>query len=335
MRVAANRACKNAVQQKDDGRDALSASAPVPCKGLPVTPEWSDFKVLLALQRAGSVAGAARLLQVDSSTVSRRLAALEEAVDTRLLIRGGREFAWTPAGRALIEAGEAMEAAASGALRAVRTAKIEVSGTVRISVPPGFVPVLMSRLLPALRQAHPALQVELDGGFERVDLARGEADLAVRMVRPEEPDLVAGPSFDCGWFAYAAASYLEARGRPESFDDLARHALVLYTEALHRVPPLRWMEAHRGESRELLRVDNLEVACQAIAAGGGIAVLPCVIADSVPGLRRVFAERVAVNSGWVVYHESARDMSRVRVVAEALKEFLRCHEAIFSGAAPP
>ena len=298
-----------------------------------MTLEWSDFKVLLALARAGSVAGAARLLQVDNSTVSRRLAALEEAVEAKLLIRGGREFAWTAAGRTLIEAGETMEAAATAALRAVRTAKVEVSGTVRISVPPGFVPVLMGRVLPALRQAHPSLRVELDGGFQRVDLAKGEADIAVRMVRPEEADLVAGHAFDCGWFAYAAASYLEARGCPQSFDELGRHSLVLYIEALHHVPPLRWMEAYRGDARELLRVDNLEVASQTIAAGGGIAVLPCVIADTVPGLRRVFPERVAVNSGWVVFHESARDTSRVRIVADALKDFLRSHEVMFLGGA--
>ena len=299
-----------------------------------MTLEWSDFKVLLALHRAGSVAGAARLLQVDNSTVSRRLAALEEAVEAKLLIRGGREFTWTTAGRTLIEAGEAMEAAATAALRVVRTAKVELSGTVRISVPPGFVPVLMSQVLPALRQAHPSLRVELDGGFQRVDLAKGEADIAVRMMRPEEPDLVACGPFACGWFAYASASYLEARGCPESFDALASHSLVLYIEALHRVSPLRWMEAYRGEARELMRVDNLEVACQAIAAGGGIAVLPCVIADAVPELRRVFPERVAVNSGWVVFHEAARDTSRVRVVAEALKDFFHSNEAMFSGLLP-
>jgi len=299
-----------------------------------VTLEWSDFKVLLALHRAGSVAGAARLLQVDNSTVSRRLAALEEAVEAKLLIRGGREFTWTTAGRTLIEAGEAMEAAATAALRVVRTAKVELSGTVRISVPPGCVPVLRGRVLPALRQAHPSLRVELDGGFQRVDLAKGEADIAVRMMRPEEPDLVACGPFACGWFAYASASYLEARGCPESFDALASHSLVLYIEALHRVSPLRWMEAYRGEARELMRVDNLEVACQAIAAGGGIAVLPCVIADAVPELRRVFPERVAVNSGWVVFHEAARDTSRVRVVAEALKDFFRSNEAMFSGLLP-
>lgn len=298
-----------------------------------MTPEWSDFKVLLALSRAGSVAGAARDMQVDHSTISRRLAALEEAVGARLLIRGGREFSFTAEGRALIEAGEAMDAAATQALRAVRSAKVAVDGTVRVSVAPGFVPVLVRGMLPALRDAHPSLRVELDGGFQRVDLARGEADIAVRMARPEEPGLVACHVFDCAWFPYAAQSYLDARGRPETFEGLAKHELVLYTEAMHRVPPLKWMEAYRGTARELMRVDNLEIACQTISAGGGIAVLPAFIADPVPGLQRVFPERVAVNAGWIVYHEAARDTFRVRVVADALAEFFRSHEATFSGGA--
>jgi DNA-binding transcriptional LysR family regulator len=299
-----------------------------------VTPEWSDFKVLLALSRAGSLAGAARELQVDNSTISRRLAALEEAVSARLLIRGGREFSWTAEGRTLIQAAEAMESAVTQALLVVRTAKADVTGTVRVSVASGFVPVLMRELLPKLRSQHPSLRVELAGGFDRVDLVHGDADIAVRMARPEEPALVACHAFDCGWHAYAAAAYLEARGRPACFGDLARHELVLYTESMHRVPPLRWMEAYRGTSSQFLRVDNLEVACQTITAGGGIAVLPCFIADPVPGLQRVFAERVAVSPGWVVYHEAVRDASRVRVVADALVGYFQSRAAMFSGLAP-
>lgn len=300
-----------------------------------MTLEWSDFKVLLALARAGSVAGAARELQVDNSTVSRRLAALEEAAGAKLLIRGGREFTWTAEGRTLIEAGEAMEAATTLALRAVRTSKVAVDGTVRVSVPPAFVPVLMRLVLPALRDTHPSLRVELGGAYHRVDLAKGDADIAVRMVQPEEPDLVARQAFDVGWFVYASASYLDARGRPRSFDDLAQHDLVLYIEAMHRVPPLRWMEAYRCTARALSRVDNLEIACQTIAAGGGIAVLPAFIADPVPELRRVFPDRVALNTGWIVYHEAARDTSRVRVVADALVAFFRSHDAMFLGVPAP
>ena len=84
---------------------------------------------------------------------------------------------------------------------------------------------------------------------------------------------------------------------------------------------------------EARRCAGAEIACQTISAGGGIAVLPCFIADPVPGLRRVIPECVAVNLGWVVYHEAARDTSRVRVVAEALKEYFRSREAMFSSGA--
>ena len=294
-------------------------------------PEWGDFKVLLALASAGSVAGAARELQVDPSTVSRRLAALEDAVGAKLIIRGGRDFNWTAEGRTLLAAAEAMESAATQATRAVRTAKAEVDGTVRVSISPAFVPVLMRLMLPALREKHPGLSVELSGAYQRVDLAKGEADVAVRMARPNETDLVARRAFDCGWFVYASKAYLDVNGRPESHAALAQHRLVLYVEAMHNVAPLRWMEPHRGSARQVSRVDNLEIACQTIAADGGITVLPCFIADAVLNLQRVFHERVGVNTGWIVYHETVRDAARIRVVVDALAELFERNEAMFSG----
>jgi len=294
-------------------------------------PEWGDFKVLLALAGAGSVAGAARELQVDHSTVSRRLAALEEAVGAKLVIRGGREFNLTAEGRCLQAAAEAMAAAASQATRSVRSAKAEVEGTVHVSVSPGFVPILMRLMLPTLRQKHPGLSVQLRGDYQRVDLAKGEADVAVRMARPSEADLVARRAFDCGWFVYASKAYLDAHGRPASHADLAQHRLVLYIEAMHSVAPLRWMETYRGAASQLSRVDNLEIACQTIAADGGIAVLPCFIAEAVPNLLRVFPESIGVNAGWIVYHETARDAVRIRAVVEALVECFERHETMFSG----
>jgi DNA-binding transcriptional LysR family regulator len=294
-----------------------------------MTLEWSDFKVLLALARADSVAGAARDLQVDKSTISRRLAALEEAVGAKLLIRGGREFSWTREGRVMLEAAEATEAATVAALRAVRESKVDVKGSVRVSVAPAFVPVLMRQMIPALRQAHPQLSVELRGAYQRADLAKGDAEIAVRMARPEEPDLVARRAFDCGWFVFAATSYLASRGRPATFDELARHDLVLYAENLHGALPMRWMEAHAAPA--VSRVDSLETACQAISAGAGIAVLPAFVADSEPALQRVFPDSVATNIGWIVYHESVRDAARVRVVADALAEFFQTHESMFLG----
>ena len=294
-------------------------------------PEWSDFKVLLALSAAGSVAGAARTLQVDSSTVSRRLTALEEAVGAKLIIRGGRDFNWTAEGRTLLSAAAAMEASVSQATRQVRTAKTDADGVARVSVSPGFVPVMMRLLLPELRQRHPGLRLELSADYHRADLARGQADLAVRMARPTEPDLVARRSLDMGWFVYASKAYLAACGRPAQPAALSEHRLVLYAQNMHHIAPLRWMEDYRGDANDLMRVDNLEICCQAIASDAGIAVLPHMIAHPVPHLQRVFDDPVGISTAWIVYHESVRDNARIRLVADTLAAFFDAHAGEFTG----
>ena len=293
--------------------------------------EWSDLKVLLALARAGSVAAAARELQVDHSTISRRLAALEEAVGAKLLIRGGRDFALTVEGRAMLEAAEATEAATAAALRTVRASKDEAKGQVSVSVAPAFVPVLMRELIPALRRSHPLLNVELRGSFKRADLARGQADIALRMARPTEPDLVARRAMDTGWCVYAARGYLAAHGCPADAEGLRQHDLVLYADNLHGAPPTRWLEPYKSNAHTAARMDSLETACQAALAGGGIVVLPAFVGDAVPELQRVFAAPVAANTGWVVYHESVRDHPRILAVAAALTAFFEAHDAMFAG----
>jgi DNA-binding transcriptional LysR family regulator len=175
------------------------------------------------------------------------------------------------------------------------------------------------------------LSIELRGAYQRADLAKGDADIAVRMVRPEEPDLMARRAFDCGWFVYAAPGYLASRGRPSSFGELDQHDLVLYAEQLHSAPPTRWLEAYRGSRNAAWRMDSLETACHAASAGGGLTVLPAFVGDPEAELVRVFPDRVAVNTGWIVYHESARDASRVRTVADALVAFFHGNESMFAG----
>ena len=303
-------------------------------RGNVVSLEWSDLKVLLALARAGSVAGAARELQVDNSTISRRLAALEEAVGAKLLIRGGREFALTGEGRTMLQAAEAAESATEAALLALRASKLDLTGSVCVSVAPAFVPVLMRELMPALRQSHPRLNVQLRGSFLRADLAKGEADIALRMARPDEHDLVARRVVETGWCVYAARAYLASRGLPSGAAELARHDLVLYADNLHSAPPTRWLEPYKTAAHTASRMDSLETACQAAVLGGGICVLPAFVGDAEPELQRVFAAPVASNTGWVVYHESVRDHPRIRTVADALAAFFEAHASLFAGAPP-
>lgn len=226
--------------------------------------------------------------------LSRRLTALEDSVGSRLLIRGGREFTLTAQGQAARESAEQIEEAVAQVSRLVRSEHLSSGGTVRVSVSPGFI-VPMMPMLDIARIKYPNLDIQLLGDYRRVDLAKGEADIAVRMARPDELGLV------------------------------GRHPLVLYAESMHNVPPLRWLETHRDAATRFTRVDNLEIATQLILAGNGIGLLPCFTAAAHPELLRMMAEPVIFVDGWIVYHETLRGTARVRAVVDLMIEFFEAN----------
>lgn len=293
-------------------------------------PDWNDLKVLLAVAREGSIAGAARTLAVDHSTVSRRLAALEEVIGAKLLMRGGREFSWTAEGRAVLDAAETVESAILDATRNIRAARLEAEGAVRVSAPPGFVPALMPMLATA-RSKHPHLDIQFLGDFRHADLAKGEADIAIRMARPEESDLVRRRAFECGWCVYASSAYLAEQGCPATVDELRGHRLVLYIESMHNLPPRRWMEAYRDATTRVTRVDSADLVARLLMTDGGIGLLPSFVAERHPDLVRVFPDPVVFSSGWIVYHKALRETARVRAVVDVLIEFFESHTAFFAG----
>ncbi len=294
-------------------------------------PDWDDLKVLLALARGGSVAGAARELGVDHSTVSRRLAAIEEGFGATLLIRGGREFAWTAEGKTVLAAAEAAQTAIVAASRQVRCAREEVSGTVRVAITPSTL-VILSEVLPRFQGRYPALEFEFIAGFERIDLSKGMAEIALRFAEPTEPDLIGRHVIDAGFALYASKTYLTQHGIPELAGALCQHRLVLFAENMHRYGPgLRWLEDHRRDTTIITRVDNLQSAEQLIALGRGIGVLGCYQGDANPMLSRVFPDPVAHHPGYLVYHVSLRDAARIRAALEVLTEALTSQADRFAG----
>jgi DNA-binding transcriptional LysR family regulator len=290
-------------------------------------PDWSDLKVILAIGRARSVAGAARAMGVDQSTVSRRLAALEETVGAALVVRGGRELTLTAEGRMLQAAAERIDGIVAEASLALRAAKDDVAGTTRMSCPPGFLLHVMNALR-AAREKYPALNVQVNGDYRTVDLAKGEADLALRAFRPTEPDLIVRKLVDLGWAVYASPAYEEERGLPATFDELPAHALVLYPVTMHSVTGLRWMDEHKGNAKEVVRADNIELAAQVVSSGAGLGVLPAFVATP-HRLVRVFEENITVTTAYCVYHESARSTARVRATADALASYFEANAAAF------
>lgn len=287
---------------------------------MPAEPDWNDFRIILALGRAGSVAGAAQLLKVDPSTVSRRLAAAEAAFGAVLVVREAREFSLTREGKSAFAAAEAMEAAADRARAEVRDARGTLEGIVRIACPPVAIRYLED-FPETVASRHPELGVELLSGRAPVNLSKGEADISIRAVRPTDMDLAVAHSFGLGSGVFAAKSYIEANGRPAKPEDVAGHALVRYTEPFLHMPPFAWVEQFAGPGEPGIRVDNIDMAQHRIASGSGIGVLYCVAGDADERLVRLFDEPIDVIEMNIVYHQSMRGSARLRAVLDLLIAF--------------
>lgn len=280
-------------------------------------PEWNDFKVILALGRAGSVAGAARILGIDGSTVSRRLAAAEQAMGAVLIVRGGREFAFTAEGKAALHAAETMEQAASEASAAVRQSRTDLQGIIKIACPPAEI-YFLDGFQDQVAQKYPGIGVDLLSGRAPVDLAKGEADISIRSIRPTDLDLVVAHRFELGSCVYAATSYLSVHGRPSTPAGIAGHKLVRYADPFLHLPAFNWIEQFANSTVPAVRVDSIDMASSRIASGGGIGVLYAVMGDKAPGVVRVFEEPIDQISVSIVYHQSLRGSARLRAVLDLL-----------------
>jgi DNA-binding transcriptional LysR family regulator len=282
--------------------------------------EWNDFELLLALSRGGSIAAAARLLGVDNSTVSRKLASFERTLGATLLLRGGREFTLTAEGRIAVEAANAMESIAAGAVASIRAAKEDIAGVVRISTVADVVQHLMP-LLAEVAERYPKLVIELSSAVPVVDLAKGDADIAIRFLEPTNIDLIARRAVEWEMGVYASRAYAATHGLPDTYDGLREHRLIQYNESMLRMPWFSWIEEFAKPGAHATRVESPQVAHALMSAGAGIGVIACATGDASPDLVRVFSEPVACAVGWIVYHESARNSARIRATVDLLLEF--------------
>jgi len=299
------------------------------CKNARVV-DWNDLKYLLALKREGTLAGAARALSVDHSTVSRRLAALEDAIGTQLLRRTPEGLCFTEAGNAAAASAEAMDASASGLLSKLAGADDRDAGVVRLTCAEGIIPFLVTELK-ELRVAHPELRVELLPSTAVLDLQRREADIAVRMFRPTQAALVARFVGKLGWSLYANEAYVGRRGLLQSLGDLSGHDVVGYHAELKAGFGPRWLDEHAGSATVVMRCDSVRGAVLAIGQGVGIGTIPCYLAAGDPSLRRLTPEVTANAEMYLVTAPDVQDLKRVRLVLELLAAMFERHRALFAG----
>ena len=303
--------------------------AQVPCERAHVF-DWNDLRYLLAIARAGTLAGAARDLGVEHTTVGRRLTALEAALATRLFVRGPDGFTPTRAGLEILPIVEEMAARAETIVRRVSAEDERIEGVVRLTTSEALSGYFV-RQFGVLQQRHPALVVEILSGNRAFDLLRGEADVAVR-VRPDtEPGLIAKKVGRAGWSLYASPAYLERKGAPASPDDLSGHDVVGFDKSLEAVPGAEWLNQHVAGTRPVMRANSIVAAVNAAIVGMGLAVLPCFLADGEADLRRLTPLVLGERPVYLVVHPDMARVARVRAVMDFVIEVFKRDQGRWAG----
>ena len=205
--------------------------------------DWDDIRIFVAAARAGSLGGAAQRLGIDAATVGRRVARLESALKSTLVVRSASGLQLTPAGAQLLEVGLQAETAMSGVGDLAQADA--VAGTVRISTSEGFGGAVLAPALPDLRRKRPGLRIELAASAGYLSASRREVDMAITLNTPDSGRLIVEPLTPYQLALYASSDYLEHRTAPDAVEDLTGFEIVGYVDDLIITPELRYLDEVR------------------------------------------------------------------------------------------
>ena len=283
--------------------------------------DWNLVRSFLAALDHGSLLGAARALKASQPTLGRHIAELEAQLGVTLFERTGRGLIATEAGHRLAEAARAMEAGAHELARTVSSAQSQIAGTVRISASQPIACVLLPPVLARLREALPEVQIELVASNALSNLLRREADIALRMVQPEQTGLVARRIGKVTLGTYAHRDYLRRRGTPRRVEDLLAHDLI--ADDGDRGVLRAFAQFGFAVTKEdfVLRTDDLIAYWQAVRAGVGIGFLADWIAARDRELVALLPSlKIPPLPLWLVVHREIRGNPRIRAVYDFLAQ---------------
>ena len=285
--------------------------------------DWSLVRSFLAALDAGSLLDASRRLNTSQPTAGRHIAELESQLGLLLFERTGRGLIPTPTALKLADSARTMEAGALALARSVAGAQARVSGTVRITASQPVACYLMPPVLAEMRRALPDIQVELEASNLVSNLLRREADIALRMVRPNQATLVARKIGLVPVGAYASRDYIARRGTPAQPTDLLSHELIGYDKGDDILRGFKRFGESATREAFALRSDDLIVQWQAIQAGLGIGFVADYLARSDPNVVRILpAMPLPELPMWLTVHREIRTNTRIRAVFDFLAKAL-------------
>jgi DNA-binding transcriptional LysR family regulator len=289
---------------------------------------WDDMRVVLAIGRAGTLAGAARALALNHSTLFRRLGAVEAQIGVRLFERFRDGYTPTAAGEEVIALAGRVDADVTVLERRLAGRDLRPSGLVRVTTTDTLVEIL-TPMLAAFRSAHPEITLELAASNVIFNLSRRDADAAIRP-STEPPDLLVGRRVATIAFAiYGAPDYLKRRPAKQPLD---QHDWIAPDDSLAHLKAARWIAEQVAPAQTIYRASSLIALHHAARAGLGLAALPCYMGDSDAGLRRVRAPMPEFDAGlWLLTHPDLRRVARIRAFLDFMAPALAAYGPLFAG----
>ena len=286
--------------------------------------DWDDLRFFLAIARHGNLSAAARDLRVAQSTVGRRLASLEASLGVRLLNRTPDGYVATLAGEQVMERAVRLEDGALSLERDVSGRDTRLSGLVRVTCAESVASHILAPSLSALHRVHPDIMIELIPDPRELSLSMREADISVRLKRPDQHDLVVRRIGSLGFGLYASPDYLERHG-PVDFDaGCSSHHLVTQLDDIQDSDQTGWMAALAPRARISIQTSSHEAAVSAALHGAGLACLARFRADREAGLTRLASPTLVPATGiWLVAHKDNRSNARIRATLTHIADGVR------------
>jgi DNA-binding transcriptional LysR family regulator len=278
---------------------------------------WDDLRYFSALASTGSLSAAARALGVEHATVARRIAALEASLDIGLVDRRGRRWTLTAEGERIAAIALRMGQEAQAAQRSARGAQAELAGIVTLSAPPALAAACLTQPLADLQKRHPGLVIRIRGEVRMASLEHSEADIALRMSRPEKGDLTLLKLGDVHFKLYARPGYTADTAE-------ADWCFIGSDGELSQASQQRALADYAAGRPFVMQANSIELQASATRAGAGIAALPEFMALEQPALAEVLPGHILMSRElWLVVHTDIKRAAPVRAVLEQVREAWR------------
>ena len=286
--------------------------------------DWDDLRFFLTLARHGSLSAAARELHVAQSTMGRRLASLEASLGVRLLNRTPDGYVPTLAGEGVRARAERLEQEAVALERDVGGRDTRMAGLVRVTCAETVATHILAPCFASLHVQHPDIMIELIPNPRELSLSMREADVSLRLKRPDQHDLVVRRVGSLAFGLYASPGYMERHGTPDVEAGCPGHYLVAQLEDIQDATQTAWLADLAPLARVAMQTSSHEAAVSAALHGGGLACLARFRADQEDGLVRLnVPSAIPVAAMFLVVHRDNRQIPRIRVALTHITEWVR------------